>query len=89
MKRNALLLRSSGATLLLVLTFCLTCLVQPLVAGELDDFEEEATAATAADTTSSYSSDSGGGSGWAMLFAEVFAHRTLSTPNPRSTTAYP
>ncbi len=72
MKRNALLLRSSGATLLLVLTFCLTCLVQPLVAGELDDFEEEATAATAADTTSSYSSDSGGGSGWAMLFAEVF-----------------
>ena len=70
MKRNALLSRSPGARLLLVLTFCLFCLAQPLVAGELDDFEGTATTA-AADTTSSYSSSSGGGSGWFMFLGEV------------------
>ncbi len=66
--RRRLLARSHAARFLLVPAFCLTCLVQPLVAGELDDFEG---AATAADTIGSHSASGGGGSGWTGFLVEA------------------
>ena len=68
MTRRRSLARSHGARLLLVLVLALTCLAQPLVAGELDDFEG---AASGADTTGSRSASSSGGSGWTGFFVEV------------------